>query len=73
ALAATELSAQLDPDHLAAAENVATIINNWALQQYRAGDLHASLRVLRLGRERGVDNRLLSANEALVLRRLRNM
>ena len=46
ALAATELSWQLDPQHDAAGENVATVINNWALVLCAEGQFSHSLQLL---------------------------
>ena len=49
ALAQTELSHRLDPGHLPAAGNVASVINNWALHRCNEGDFAGAIELLDRG------------------------
>ena len=49
ALAQTELSHRLDPDHLPAAGNIASVINNWALHRCNDGDFAGAIELLERG------------------------
>ena len=67
ALAATELSWQLDPYHEAAGENVATVINNWALVLCAEGHFSQSLQLLSRGQQLVPEHPILYANQAHIL------
>jgi tetratricopeptide (TPR) repeat protein len=67
ALVATELSWQLDPQHAAAGENVATVINNWALVLCEEGHFSESLQLLGRGQQLVPEHPILYANQAHIL------
>ena len=67
ALAATELSWQLDPQHDAAGENVATVINNWALALCAEGHFSQALQLLGRGQQLVPEHPILYANQAHIL------
>lgn len=69
ALAATEMSWQLDPLHERARDNVATVINNWALEKCDESAFDEALDLLSRGRELAGDHPLLSANEEHIRQR----
>jgi tetratricopeptide (TPR) repeat protein len=64
ALAATELSWQLDHQHESARDNVATVINNWALDLTTKSKFEEALTLLERGRRLVPDHPILYANQA---------
>ena len=64
ALRATELSWQLDIQHDAARDNVATIINNWALDLSSHGQYERALAILKRGQQLVPDHPILYANQS---------
>lgn len=64
ALAATELSWQLDGNHEAARDNVATVVNNWALELSGRSNFAEALSLLERGRQLVPDHPILYANES---------
>ncbi len=63
ALAVTELSWQLDRSHIQARQNVATIINNWALRLCQPGTHEQAITLLQRGRDVAPDFGLLAVNQ----------
>ncbi len=63
ALDATELSWHMDPDHQAARDNVAAVINNWSIHLCAAGQYERAIRLLQEGQIKVPEHALLAANE----------
>lgn len=67
ALDATELSCRFDPHHIEARENVAAIVNNWALRLSQPGSYEKAIRLLRRGQSVQPSNQTLITNEKTIL------
>lgn len=65
-LEATELSWQLDREHIAARQNIAAVINNWALRLSAPGTYEQAIGLLQRGRAMEPGFGLLAVNEQLL-------
>jgi len=65
-LEATELSWQLDREHIAARQNVAAVINNWALRLSTPGTYEQAIQLLQRGQAVDPGFGLLAINERML-------